>query len=53
MRITLLDSAAKVGAGSILIEISGRRVLVDAGILPSSKARWGLGGGQLSPLNLL
>jgi predicted metal-dependent RNase len=46
MRITFLGGADQVGASSLLIEIAGRRVLVDAGIQPSPRARWGLGGDQ-------
>jgi uncharacterized protein len=50
MRITFLGGADQVGASSLLIEIAGRRVLVDAGIQPSPRARWGLGGDQLPDL---
>jgi len=41
MRITFL------GASCILIEMSGWRLLVDAGIRPSPKAHDGLAGDQL------
>lgn len=50
MRITCLGGADQVGASSLLIEIGGRRVLVDAGIQPSPKVRWGLKGDQLPDL---
>ena len=53
MEITFLGGADEVGASSILVEIAGRRLLVDAGIRPSSKARWGLAGDQLPDLRLL
>jgi len=51
MQITFLGGADEVGASSILIEIGGRRLLVDAGIRPSPKARWGLAGDQLPDLS--
>jgi uncharacterized protein len=51
MKITFLGGADEVGASSILIEISGKRILVDAGIRPSPKARWGLAGDQLPDLS--
>lgn len=51
MQITLLGGADEVGASSTLIEIGGRRVLVDAGIRPSPKARYGLTGDQLPDLS--
>ena len=35
MKITFLGGADEVGASSILIEIGGKRLLVDAGIRPS------------------
>ncbi|MCO5208516.1 MAG: MBL fold metallo-hydrolase [Caldilinea sp.] len=50
MNITFLGGADEVGASSILIEIGGRRLLVDAGIRPTPKARWGLAGDQLPDL---
>lgn len=53
MEITFLGGADEVGASSILIEIAGRRVLVDAGIRPTPKARWGLAGDQLPDLSLI
>ncbi len=51
MRITFLGGADEVGASSTLIEIGGKRILVDAGIRPSPKARWGLAGDQLPNLS--
>ena len=51
MQITFLGGADEVGASCILIEIGGRRLLVDAGIRPSPKARWGLAGDQLPDLS--
>ena len=53
MEITFLGGADEVGASSLLIEIAGRRLLVDAGIRPSPKARWGLAGDQLPDLSLI
>ena len=51
MRITFLGGADEVGASSLLIEIGGKRLLIDAGIRPSPKARWGLRGDQLPHLD--
>jgi Cft2 family RNA processing exonuclease len=51
MKITFLGGADEVGASSILVEMSGRRLLVDAGVRPSPKARWGLAGDQLPNLS--
>ncbi|MFO7634601.1 MAG: MBL fold metallo-hydrolase RNA specificity domain-containing protein [Caldilinea sp.] len=53
MEISFLGGADEVGASSILIEIAGRRVLIDAGIRPTPKARWGLAGDQLPDLSLI
>lgn len=53
MQITFLGGADEVGASCILIEIAGRRLLVDAGIRPTPKARWGLEGDQLPDLSLI
>jgi Cft2 family RNA processing exonuclease len=53
MEITFLGGADEVGASSILIEIAGRRLLIDAGIRPTPKARWGLAGDQLPDLSLI
>jgi Cft2 family RNA processing exonuclease len=51
MKISFLGGADEVGASSTLIEIGGRRLLIDAGIRPSPKARWGLAGDQLPDLS--
>jgi len=51
MNITFLGGADEVGASSILIEIGGQRLLIDAGIRPTPKARWGLAGDQLPDLD--
>ncbi len=53
MRVTFLGGADEVGASSLLIEISGKRLLIDAGIRPSPKARWGLHGDQLPHLDAI
>ncbi|MDE3088913.1 MAG: MBL fold metallo-hydrolase, partial [Chloroflexota bacterium] len=53
MRITFLGGADEVGASSLLIEISCKRLLIDAGIRPSPKARWGLHGDQLPHLDAI
>lgn len=53
MKFTFLGGADEVGASGMLIEIAGRRVLVDCGIRPSPKARYGLAGDQLPDLSLL
>jgi Cft2 family RNA processing exonuclease len=53
MKFTFLGGADEVGASGILVEISGRRLLVDCGIRPSPKARDGLAGDQLPDLSLL
>ncbi len=50
MRITFLGGADEIGASCILMELGGRHVLVDAGIRPSPKIRWGLAGDQLPDL---
>ena len=51
MQITFLGGADEVGASCILIEIAGRRLLVDAGIRPTPKTHWGLAGDQLPDLS--
>ncbi len=51
MKITFLGGADEVGASCTLIEIGGKRILVDAGIRPSPKTRWGLAGDQLPNLS--
>lgn len=53
MKISFLGGADEVGASSILIEIGGRRLLVDAGIRPSPKTHWELAGDQLPDLSLI
>jgi Cft2 family RNA processing exonuclease/nucleotide-binding universal stress UspA family protein len=53
MKITFLGGADEVGASGTLIEIGGRRILIDCGIRPSPKARYGLAGDQLPDLSLL
>ncbi len=50
MNIIFLGGADEVGASCILIEIGGRRLLIDAGIRPTPRARWGLAGDQLPDL---
>ncbi len=54
MKIHFLGGADEVGASCILLEMGGQRILVDAGIRVSPKARDGLSGEllpDLSPLN--
>lgn len=51
MRVTFLGGADEVGASGILLEIAGRRLLVDAGLRPSPRARDGLSGDQLPDLS--
>lgn len=53
MKFTFLGGADEVGASGTLIEIGGRRILVDCGIRPSPKARYGLAGDQLPDLSLI
>jgi len=53
MKITFLGGADEVGASGILLEMGGRRILVDCGIRPSPKSRYGLAGDQLPDLSLL
>ena len=53
MEITFLGGADEVGASSLLIEIADRRLLIDAGIRPTPKARLGLAGDQLPDLSLI
>ncbi len=53
MKLTFLGGADEVGASGVLVEMGGRRVLVDCGIRPSPKARYGLSGDQLPDLSLL
>ncbi|MFP4320833.1 MAG: MBL fold metallo-hydrolase [Anaerolineales bacterium] len=54
MKIHFLGGADEVGASCVLLEMGGQRILVDAGIRVSPKARDGLSGEllpDLSPLN--
>ncbi len=51
MNISFLGGADEVGASSILMEIGGRRLLIDAGIRPSPKTHWDLAGDQLPDLS--
>ncbi|MGC1379044.1 MAG: MBL fold metallo-hydrolase, partial [Anaerolineales bacterium] len=51
MKITFLGGADEVGASGTLIEIAGRRILVDCGIRPSPKAAAGLAADQLPDLS--
>ncbi len=50
MKLLFLGGADEVGASSTLIEIGGKRILVDCGIRPSPKAHGGLAGDQLPNL---
>jgi Cft2 family RNA processing exonuclease len=55
MNIHFLGGSDEVGASCILLELGGQRILVDAGIRVSPKARDGLPGEllpDLSPLNV-
>lgn len=47
MKVIFLGGADEVGASGILIETSGKRVLVDCGIRPSSKAYAGTPAGAV------
>jgi Cft2 family RNA processing exonuclease len=51
MKITFLGGADEVGASGTLVEIAGRRILVDCGIRPSPKAASGLAADQLPDLS--
>ncbi len=53
MRLTFLGGADEVGASGTLIEIAGKRLLVDAGIRISSKARRAIEDDQLPDLQLI
>ncbi len=53
MQLTFLGGADEVGASGTLVEIAGRRVLIDAGIRPSPRARYGLTGDQLPDLSVI
>ncbi|MDZ4672462.1 MAG: MBL fold metallo-hydrolase [Phototrophicales bacterium] len=51
MKITFLGGADEVGASSTLIEIAGKRILVDAGIRISPKTNRGIQNDQLPDLH--
>lgn len=53
MRLTFLGGADEVGASGTLIEIAGKKLLVDAGIRISAKQRHGVGDDQLPDLRLI
>ena len=53
MRLTFLGGADEVGASGTLIEIAGKKLLVDAGIRISAKQRRGVGDDQLPDLRLI
>ncbi|MEO8394198.1 MAG: MBL fold metallo-hydrolase, partial [Chloroflexota bacterium] len=53
MRLTFLGGADEVGASGTLIEIGGKKLLVDAGIRISAKQRKGVGDDQLPDLRLI
>jgi Cft2 family RNA processing exonuclease len=53
MKLTFLGGAEEVGGSSLLVETAGRRLLVDCGIRPSPRARWGLAGDQIPDLSLI
>jgi Cft2 family RNA processing exonuclease len=53
VKLIFLGGADEVGASGMLVEIGGRKLLVDCGIRPSPRARWGLAGDQLPDLSLI
>ncbi len=53
MRLTFLGGADEVGASGTLIEIAGKRLLVDAGIRISARQQRGIGDDQLPDLRLI
>lgn len=53
MRLTFLGGADEVGASGTLVEIGGKRLLVDAGIRISAKTRKGIADDQLPDLRLI
>ncbi len=53
MKLTFLGGADEVGGSGLLVETASLRLLVDCGIRPSPRARWGLAGDQLPDLSLL
>ncbi|NDJ85430.1 MAG: MBL fold metallo-hydrolase, partial [Chloroflexi bacterium] len=50
MKLTFLGGADEVGASSTLVEIAGKRLLIDAGIRISPKTVRGISGDQLPDL---
>jgi Cft2 family RNA processing exonuclease len=50
MRLTFLGGADEVGASSTLVEIAGKRLLIDAGIRISPRSSRGIQKGQLPDL---
>ena len=53
MRITFLGGADEVGASCILLEWAGKRILIDAGVRPSPRARAGVEADQLPDLGYI
>lgn len=53
MRLTFLGGADEVGASGTLIEIAGKKLLVDAGIRILAKTRRKIGDDQLPDLSLI
>ncbi len=53
MRLTFLGGADEVGASGTIIEIAGKRLLVDAGIRISARQQRGIGDDQLPDLRLI
>lgn len=53
MKLTFLGGADEVGASCTLVEMGGKRILVDCGIRPSAKAEAGLESDQLADLSLV
>ncbi|PJF24028.1 MAG: MBL fold metallo-hydrolase, partial [Phototrophicales bacterium] len=53
MKLTFLGGADEVGASGTLIEIAGKKLLVDAGIRILAKTRRKIGDDQLPDLSLI
>ncbi len=53
MRIAFLGGADEVGASCVLLEWAGKRILIDAGVRPSSRARSGIDTDTLPDLSLI
>src|SRR5262245_1970892 len=51
MKLTFLGGADEVGASSTLVEIAGKRLLIDAGIRISPKTSRGIANDQLPDLH--